>query len=249
MKRIFSLSAFLLVFLVSSVSLAEDLTADEILKTVDKKLDISRTEVEFEMKVYRENTLRKTYRMSSKRKSKKAMLVETIFPPRNEGEMILAVGDNMNNIFSYLPNINKVVRISLRNFFSNSDFSNFDITANDFYDDYKPTLQGIEKIDGQDVYRLELMARNEDVEYAKIIYWIRKADLMPLKRDYYTFSGYLFKRLKMQIKSDIMGGMPDFYVMTSVLEKEKYTTIKFVKYKTNMDFPEEMYRSSSLLKR
>ena len=206
--------------LVAASAYAQDMSADEILKKADEALDISHSEVEIEMKVYRKKKLRKTYRMDLKYQDQDHMLAETLHPPRNKEEKSLHVDDNM---WLYLPKINKVMRVSESNSFSNSDFSNMDIMTTNLSDDYVPTLLGIEEYKGEEVYKLELNAKTEDIPYAKILYWIRKKDLYPLRRDYYTFSGHLLKRLVLQTKTDVRHGLPDAFIMTSVLEKDKYT--------------------------
>ena len=141
------------------------------------------------------------------------------------------------------------MRVSESNSFSNSDFSNMDIMTTNLSDDYVPTLLGIEDYKGEEVYKLELNAKTEDVPYAKILYWIRKKDLYPLRRDYYTFSGHLLKRLVLQTKTDVRDGLPDVFIMTSVLEKNKQTVMRYLKIEGNQTFPPETFRKNSLAKR
>ncbi len=231
--------------LVSAPAFAE-MSADEILKKVDALLDIRNSELEIEMKVYRKKKLRKTYRMNAKYQDWEYMLAETTHPPRNKGEKMLTAGENM---WLYLPKINKTMRISESNSFSNSDFSNMDILNPNLSDDYTPTLLGIENYKDEEAYKLELNAKTEEVPYAKILYWIRKKDLYPLRRDFYTFSGHLLKHLVMQTKTDVRKGMPDVFIMSSVLEKDKYTVLRYLKFEDGKTFPPETFRKDSLTKR
>ena len=198
------------------------------------------------MQVYRDQELRTTYRMSLQYQDSDYLLAETLYPPRNKGEKSLHTKDNM---WLYLPKINKVMRVSESNSFSNSDFSNMDIMKPQLSEHYTATLLGIEDYKGEAAYKLELQAKTEDVPYAKIDYWIRQKDLYPLQRDYYTFSGNLLKRLVMQTKTDIRQGLPDEFIMTSVLEKDKYTVLRYLKIETGKNFPPETFNKDSLAKR
>jgi len=44
-------------------------------------------------------------------------------------------------------------------------------------------------------------------------------------------------------------GMPDTFLMSSVLERDKKTVIRYLKYKPGPAFPADTFRESALLKR
>lgn len=244
MKYIIGLLSCLLFFSIPVD--AQELSAEDILKTVDQALDLRDSELEMEMQVYRNKKLRKTYKMNVKYEKWEYMLSETLYPPRNKGEKMLKQGENA---WLYLPKINKTMRVSESNSFSNSDFSNMDIMNPQLSEDYVPTLLGIEDNNGEGVYKLELTAKTEEMPYAKILYWIRKSDLYPLRRDYYTFSGHLLKRLLMQTKTDARGSLPDVFIMSSVLEKDKYSVMRYLNVEIDRKFPPEIFRKDTLAKR
>lgn len=225
---------------------AQDIRADEIFRKVEGRLDIHHSKVELEMKVFREQKLRTTYRMALKYQDAVSQLAETLYPPRNKGDKTLHVGDNT---WLYLAKINKTVRVSEGNSFSNSDFSNMDIMKSNLTADYTPMLRGMENCQGEEAYKLELKAKTENVPYAKILYWIRRKDLYPLQRDYYTFSGNLLKRLVMKTQTGIRNGLPDTFVMISVLEKDKYTQLRYLKIESGQIFPAETFNKDSFAKR
>lgn len=230
-----------------------ELSALQILDRADDKWDLNlkNSRVELELLVYRENELRTTYRMILKYQDTNHVLAETIYPPRNEGEKMLQAG--RKNFWLFLPNINRAVRISESNSLSNSDFSNTDLLSPRLSNEYTPKILGTDKLRDVEVYKLELLAKDESTSYAKIIYWIRKSDYFPLRRDYYTFSQQLLKRLDMQAsvppKNGIPNGMPDTFVMSSVLERDKKTVIRYLKYTPNMQYREDTFSENSLMKR
>lgn len=239
---------FLLIIVVcflSSTALAE-MTATEIVKAVDDKMDRTGGLSRVEMKVFRSNKLVKTYRMDMKSEGDEKILVEFSYPPRNKGEKYLKVDESM---WIYRPKINKVIRISGRSSFSGSDFSNTDILSVRLDKDYDSKLLGIEDYNGFPAYKLELTAKSEEVTYAKIIYWVDKNKLIPLKRDFYTISGHLLKTLLLEKKTSLFQQMPDVFIMSSVMEKNKKSVMTFLAYKGNQDFSPRTFRLSSLKKK
>lgn len=220
-------------------------TAESLLKSVDDFMDLNNSELVMDMKIYRDNDLKKSYQLQMVYKDWDNMKTEITYPPRDKGQIMLQTGDNM---WLYLPRINKAMRISERNSFSNSDFSNTDILNARLSDDYTPILLGEESLNDEETFKLELNAKSEDVTYAKIHYWIRKKDLFPVRRDYYTYSGYLLKRLFISSKTKIRGDKPDTFIMTSVLEKNKHTILQYLDYKPCTAFPPLTFSKNSLIK-
>ena len=254
-KKLFKTMLLVVTSLAVSAPLTSqaELTALQILDKADDKWDLNlkNSKIELELLVYRENELRKTYRMILKYQDNYHVLAETIFPPRNEGEKMLQAG--RKNFWLFLPNINRAMRISESNSLSNSDFSNTDLLSPRLSNEYTATLMGMDKLRDEETYKLELRAKDESTAYAKIIYWIRKSDLFPLRRDYYTFSQQLLKRLDMKSSSPprvgFPPGMPDTFVMSSVLEKDKKTVLRYVKYTPNVKYRADTFSENSLMKR
>ncbi|HET7863133.1 MAG TPA: outer membrane lipoprotein-sorting protein [Burkholderiaceae bacterium] len=223
-------------------------TAQEILDRADDTVDIKLSQVDLEMLVYRNNELRKTYRMALRYQDADHTMAETSFPPRNQGEKMLQAG--RGNYWLFLPNLNKAVRISESNSFSNGDFSNGDILSPRLSNEYDAKLLGVETANAVEMYKLELTARNDSVAYAKIIYWIRRSDFFPIRREYYTFSQQLLKRLDFSVTGNAMPkGLPDTLLMTSVLERDKKTVIRYTKYTPVKAFPPGTFDENNLMRR
>lgn len=230
-------------FTLTSSDIYAELSAREIVIKSDELMDRNYSFALLKMKVYRKNKLQKTYEMALRDGGEETMLIELTAPPRNKGEKTLSVGDNL---WIYRPKINKVIRISPRAAFAGSDFSNTDILSVHLDKDYHSELLDIFKHKGKKTYKLELTAKSEEVTYAKIVTWIRAEDFVPLRRDFYTISGYHLKTLIMETKSDVLDGMPDIFVMTSALEKNKKSVMQYVKYRGDQTFPEKIFKQNSL---
>lgn len=219
---------------------------NKILKESDDKVDVSGILLKFEMKVYRRNKLRKTYKMVLKTRGTEKSLLEFTHPPRNRGQKMLRVEES---IWLYRPKINKIIRVSGRSNAVGSDFSNTDILFVRLDRDYNAKLMDVEMYDGSEAYKLELLAKSEEVTYAKIHYWIREKDYLPLKRDFFTISGHKLKTLKLEVKSNVFEGNPDTLTMTNVMEKNKSSVIHFTYLKTGKVFPDKIFRKNSLIKK
>ncbi len=236
---------FALIFLLSTTLAFAEMSGDEIVRKVDDKMDRTGSLSKMDMRVYRNSKLRKTYKMLMKSQGDEKILIDFLHPPRNKGEKYLKVEESM---WIYRPKINKVIRISGRSSFSGSDFSNTDILSVRLDKDYNSKLLGTEKYKNIEAYKLELLAKSEEVTYAKIIYWVDKNKLVPLKRDFYTISGHLLKTLVLERQSNLFDEMPDTFIMSNVLEKNKKSVMKFLNYKGNIKFPAKTFRKSSLKK-
>jgi outer membrane lipoprotein-sorting protein len=227
-------------------SVMAEVKGEDILKKSDDLMERSRSLSVVEMKVYRKNKLRKTYRMKMISAGIDKMLIEFVHPPRNKGEKVLKVDEN---IWIYRPKINKVIRISGRASFSGSDFSNTDVLSVRLDKDYIPKLIAIEDFEGQESYKLELIAKTEEVTYAKIMCWVRKKDFVPLKRVFYTISGHELKTLLLRTESNVLEGLPDTMVMSNVMEKNKKSIMQFKAYKGQQKFSDKIFRKSSLTRK
>ncbi len=219
---------------------------NKILSLSDDKMSISGILLKFDMKVYRKNKLRKTYKMTLKTKGNDKSLLEFTYPPRNRGEKMLRVKDS---IWLYRPEINKIIQISGRSDAVGSDFSNNDILFVRLDTDYNAELLRTEDYNGEEAFVLELKAKSEEITYAKIIYWIRAKDYLPLKRDFYTISGFKLKTLILEVTSNIFEGNPSLLTMTNVMEKNKKSTIQFMYLKTGVIFPDEIFQKNSLIRK
>ena len=116
-------------------------------------------------------------------------LVEFKSPASEKGKSLLMVEEDL---WIYLPQVKKPVRIPLQQRLV-GDVSNGDMARANFAQDYQATLAGEEKIDGQDAYVLDLVAKSPNKTYNKIKYWVAKQGDRPLKAEYYTISGKALK--------------------------------------------------------
>lgn len=130
-------------------------------------------------------------------------------PARSRGLRFLQIDESL---WMYNPRgrSSRAIRLSPRASFQGSTFSNRDLSDPQFTDDYDVSIVGREMIDhyelGEvDAIVLEADARDESVAYARIRLWVRGADSLLLRGEYFAKSGLLFKRSEFGGVQDVMG--------------------------------------------
>lgn len=116
-------------------------------------------------------------------------VAETTYPPRASGGRLLQRGRNM---WYGRPDLQKPVSISSRQKMM-GPAANGDIASTNYRNDYDATLLREDEFGGERVHVLELVARSRFVTYDRIIYWVSQERLVPVKAEFYTVSGKLFK--------------------------------------------------------
>jgi hypothetical protein len=116
-------------------------------------------------------------------------LVETISPERLKGRKLLM---RENDLWLYLPTVKRPTRVSFQQRLT-GEVSNGDLARTNFYKDYEPTLEGSETIKDKSCYKLGLVARNKEVTYRRITYWVEKTTFHPVQAEFFAISGKLLK--------------------------------------------------------
>lgn len=109
-------------------------------------------------------------------------------PKTEVGRATLRIGDNM---WLYIPNVKKPVRITSLQSVTGGLFNNADIMGLDYSDEYD--CIDIKLADGK--YELELKAKTGAVAYEKLIVVADTETFTPERIDCYTSSGMLVKSL------------------------------------------------------
>ena len=109
-------------------------------------------------------------------------------PASEKGRATLRLGDNM---WLYIPNVGKPVRITSLQSVVGGVFNNADIMRLDYSVEYN--VQDME--DGKSEYILNLKAKTAAVAYDKLKMWVDKKAVIPTKIECYAASGLLIKTL------------------------------------------------------
>jgi outer membrane lipoprotein-sorting protein len=194
---------------------------DAIVKQADDCMDLGDYTCDMIMTVRRTGEDDRLYKMKVQASGSTNMLIDFVFPPRDKGQAYLRVGDDM---WLYLPSVNRTMRIPGREAFAGGDFNNQDVLSVRLQKDYAAERLKDEIVEDTDCYCLKLSAHNTSAPYAAILYWVNKQNYWPVKRVFFTVGGQAFKTLIIRSKS---GSRPDSFVMSNIMEKDKTTEMEW----------------------
>lgn len=217
----------LLFCLLSVSSVAEELTGREILDRVEALLWGKTSQGRSEMTIATPKWKR-TLEMRVWMERPERTFVRILSPAKEAGIGSLRIKSEMWN---YLPSVERVIKIPpsmMLQPWMGSDFTNDDLVKeSSVINDYTQTILGVEKKEGDDVYKIEAIPKPEAaVVWGKLIYFVRKRDLIPLKEEFYDERGEI---VKVMTFSDVkpMGGrlLPTRWEMRSVKKEGNVTTV------------------------
>lgn len=190
--------AVAILFLVSSPALALD--GDAILRQVDRKLNPESYEMYRKLINIEPDGRKKEFVLFTVKKGRDKMVALFLDPPSEKGRATLRLGDNM---WLYIPNVGKPIRITslqsvVGGVFNNSDILNLDYSVE--YNVEKAAEEG-------KTYLLELKAKSGAVAYDRLKMRVDRASLTPTEIEAYAASGLLIKTLRFKDLKDFGGGL------------------------------------------
>lgn len=172
----------------------------ELLDLVDKNLQPASAEMYRKLINIEPDGTRKEFVMYMVKKDRDKIASLFLDPPSEKGRSTLRIGDNM---WLYIPNIGKPIRITSLQSVVGGVFNNSDILRVDFGVEYD-AIALTEKADG---YRLELKAKGPNVAYDKLLMTVDKKHKVPVTIEAYAASGLLIKTLRYSDIKDFGDGM------------------------------------------
>lgn len=111
---------------------------------------------------------------------------------------------------------------------------------------YRATLHGEETLDGQAVWRLELVASGPTVEWSRILLWVHTGAYIVLRAEFYDrSSGKLARVLTVpELVEDAIGLRPGRLVVESPLKGSRATVE--VEARSTAEIPDEYFRPEKL---
>ena len=182
-----------------AIPLAAAPSADELLSSVDKILSLESYVSTVTMETSETGSIARSMTFETKSRRDKGTYMEVTAPARTKGTRFLQLEGSLW-MFNPKAGSANAIRLSAQDSFQGSTFSNADVGKNQYSADYAPNLAPEETIDAPDLgqvgcYVVSSAAKTAEAAYGKIMMWLRKGDLMPLKMEYYAKSGLLFKRM------------------------------------------------------
>jgi len=200
---------FLIVFilLLFTAGYAGEEDPDRLLREIDRNLNPESYESYRKIINIEPDGRKKEYVLFSLKKGVDKMIALFLAPASDKGRSTLRLGDNM---WLYVPNVGKPIRITSLQSIIGGVFNNADILALDYSAEYK--VEKLETKEGE--YLLYLKARSRTVAYDRIRLWAEKQRKIPVRIDCLTEKNMLIKTLNFKNIKDFSGGI----VRPSVIE-------------------------------
>ncbi|MDP8254314.1 MAG: outer membrane lipoprotein-sorting protein [Candidatus Alcyoniella australis] len=196
MRRL-AIAVFMMVFIAGWAVAQDDTnkTADQILDAMSSQVLGDEGVVQLKMIVYNKQGRSRSKELLTVIQKKDGIdRAITVFlaPPEIRGNKFLAIEnpDGYDKQMMYLKGNKKLKRFdadSAGDSFMGSDFSMKDIQSRDSSDGIHKRLPD-ETVDGQPCYVVQTVpkpGKEDDMGYSKIVYWVRKDSMIPVKADFY----------------------------------------------------------------
>ena len=171
-----------------------------ILKKVDRNLEPESYEMTRKLINEEPDGKRKEYILYSVKKGRDKVAALFLAPASDKGRSTLRQGDNM---WLYIPNVGKPVRITSLQSVTGGVFNNADILRVDYTEEYDVTAA----TEQGDTYLLELKAKTGAVAYDRLKLTVDRKSVLPTRIEAYAASGLLVKTLHFKDVKDFGGGI------------------------------------------
>lgn len=247
-RTICGAAAAAMLLLTAGATQAETLSAAKILEASDRVRGGGLPGVEWKLKITSQDPyLGGDVRELVIRAAADNSVAETTYPPRAAGNRLLQLGRNM---WFHRQDLQKPISISTRQKMIGSA-ANGDIASTNYYQDYDATLLREERVGDEEAYVLDLVAKHKFVTYDRIVYWVSKSRLVPLKAEFYTVSGKLFKTASFETDNSVefKGRQQPFVsrmVIQDTINSENVSTLEYSKVKAKA-LPANEFSVSALI--
>ena len=233
-------SFFLIFFFISSIIWAQESTTNEtkgneILKKVDENLMPVSYESYRKLINEEPDGSKKEFIFYTVKKGKDKVAMLYISPASEKGRATLRLGDNM---WLYIPNVGRPIRITSMQSVVGGVFNNADIMRLDYSVEYDATILEQNKSE----YILDLKARTQTVAYDKLKMWVNKKNITVTKVECYAASGTLIKTLEFKnIKNFGDGIMRPAVIETSSPLYKDYRSLMIYSRMKLRKLPDEVF--------
>jgi len=211
------------------------LDGNEMLRKVDRNLNPESFEMYRKLINIEPDGSKKEFVMYSVKKGKDKIASVFLSPASEKGRSTLRIGENM---WLYIPNVGKPIRITSLQSVTGGVFNNSDIMRIDYSAEYN-----CDKVEEADKgYILYLKAKTKTVAYDRVKMWVDGKRPLPVKIECFASSGMLIKTLYFKNIKDFGGGIvrPAVIETDSPLYKDYRSIIIFAKVKKK-DLPDEVF--------
>jgi outer membrane lipoprotein-sorting protein len=207
----------------------------KLLEQVDRNLNPESYETYRKLINIEPDGRKKEFTLFSVKKGQDKIASLFLAPASDKGRSTLRLGDNM---WLYIPNVGKPIRITSLQSVVGGVFNNADIMNLDYSAEYN--VESVSESDGN--YLLLLKAKTKTVAYDRLKIWVDKSRKLPTKIECLTEANMLIKTLYFKDIKDFGGGIvrPAVIETDSPLYKGYKSVMIFAKIKKRA-FKDEVF--------
>ena len=218
------------------------LSANNILEDIDRKLTPVSAQMYKKLINIEPDGTKKEFLIFQAKKDKDKMVSLFLEPESEKGRATLRLGDNM---WLYIPNVGRPLRITSMQSVVGGVFNNADIMRLDFSTEYSV----VKTEDKENFLLLELKAKNDTVSYDKLLMQVDKKTLTPIQIECYTSTKMLIKTLYYKKSKDFGDGIIRPSVVETMSPMYKgFKSIMIYGKITPKEFADEAFTLDSLSK-
>ena len=174
--------------LILLLTLGASLLAENILEEIDRNLTPVSAQMYKKLINIEPDGSKKEFLIFQAKKDKDKMISLFLEPDSEKGRATLRLGENM---WLYIPNVGRPLRITSMQSVVGGVFNNADIMRLDFTTEYDVKKEE-KSVEG---YTLELKAKNDTVSYDRLVMKVDGKSMTPTSIECYTSTGMLIKTL------------------------------------------------------
>lgn len=246
-----ALAAMVVGLTVGSTATGQDLSPTQMLSRVEESLYPASFFMRGTLETHRPDRRDSTMTMESYHKEGVGTFIEIVAPARSRGIRFLQKSESLW-LYNPKSGSRRAVRLSPREAFQGSVFSNNDVGDPTYVDDYTPTYTEPETIQhptlgGVACYVLVGEAKHPEAAYGRVKIWIRRSDLQPVLMEMYAKSGLLFKRMSLQDFRQMAGRLRASVMrMDSLVQEDTYSVVTIEELERREDLADRMFTQAYL---
>ena len=222
------------------ITLSLALNAANILQEIDRKLTPVSAQMYKKLVNIEPDGSKKEFLLFQAKKDKNKMVSLFLSPDSDKGRATLRLGENM---WLYIPNVGRPIRITSMQSVVGGVFNNADIMRLDFTSEYDL----LKSTTNEEGLLLELKAKNDTVSYDRLLMQVNKKTTTPSSIECYTSTNMLIKTLYYKKLKDF----GDKIIRPSIVETvspmyKGYKSIMIYGKITPKDFPDEAFTLDNL---
>jgi outer membrane lipoprotein-sorting protein len=200
-------------------------TAQALLARYDAVMSPPMSEADITMTAHRDDGTTRTYKMHVLKSGDDKLRSTFHEPTTAKGQEMLRNGDNM---WLWMPNLKRTVRVASRDSFMGGDFNNADVLRPNYQADYDAVLA---PSDDPSTHLIKLKAKNASVAYDAIDLFMSKDTQMPVRSRYFARSGKLLRSAEFSDVKDFGGGLvrPARLKMKNEVETARWSELHWEK--------------------